>query len=220
MGITAANPPASKAQVLRDIVDPNRGVADPTDEVVVNPPQTGQIFTLTSGVDNIIGTAGDDTIIGYMNVSNSALSTITSVDRINGGVGTDTLNVTFENANNNDFDFPEAEISNVEIFNLRNVSSKKLIINASHFPGVTQIWADRATSKMKIEDLVSGAIAGMRGNGMVENGNLTFGYVTSSADAMFAIDDGTRKGNVTISSTPAKVVISSTGAANTIGTVF
>lgn len=51
MGITAANPPASKDQVLQDIKDPNKGVADPGDQVIVSPPPTGQVFTLTTGQD-------------------------------------------------------------------------------------------------------------------------------------------------------------------------
>lgn len=51
MGITAGNPPVSKDAVLRDITDPNKGVADPGDQVIVSPPATGQVFILTTGLD-------------------------------------------------------------------------------------------------------------------------------------------------------------------------
>jgi len=50
---------------------------------------TGKTFTLTTGVDNIVGTSGNDTII-----ADNIVSTQLSVaDKINGGAGTDTLKI-------------------------------------------------------------------------------------------------------------------------------
>ncbi len=152
-----------------------------------------------------------------MNVGGSG-STLTGADIINGGGGTDTLNVTLENATAG-FNFPGASISGVEVLNLRNISGQTLTIDANNTPGATQIWADRATAGVTITNLATGATAGMKGDGIVTNGNLTFGYATGSDDAKLAISGGTKAGNVVISSAPAKVSISSDGAANTIGTV-
>jgi hypothetical protein len=50
----------------------------------------GQTFTLTTGVDNIAGTAGDDTIIAD---NTGVTKTLSVADQLNGGAGTDTLKV-------------------------------------------------------------------------------------------------------------------------------
>lgn len=52
----------------------------------------GQTFTLTTGVDTVAGTAGNDTINANPGASNA--NTFTALDNIDGGAGTDTLNVT------------------------------------------------------------------------------------------------------------------------------
>ena len=50
----------------------------------------GQTFTLTTGVDNITGTSGNDTFIAD---NTGATKQLTVADQINGGAGTDTLKV-------------------------------------------------------------------------------------------------------------------------------
>jgi hypothetical protein len=208
--------PAVQSKVLDDV----RLIADTGDYIITNPPVTGQTFTLTTGADNITGTSGNDTINGYVNVNNSSLSTLTGADQINGGPGTDTLNVTFENATIN-HDFPGATISGVEVFNLRNISGKDLTINANNVPGATQIWADRATANVIIQNLAPGATAGMKGNGVVTNGALTFSYDSGATEAKLAIDGGTKAGNIVHNTIAGltKVSITSTGAANTVGNI-
>lgn len=52
---------------------------------------TGQTFTLTTGIDNVVGTAGNDTINASWNTA--ATKTLGGLDAIDGGAGTDTLNV-------------------------------------------------------------------------------------------------------------------------------
>lgn len=52
----------------------------------------GQTFALTTGVDTVVGTAGDDTINGLPGAANAV--TFTALDNIDGGAGNDTLNVT------------------------------------------------------------------------------------------------------------------------------
>ncbi len=51
---------------------------------------TGQTYTLTTGVDNISGTAFDDTIIAD---NSGAANTLTAADQVNGGAGTDSLRI-------------------------------------------------------------------------------------------------------------------------------
>lgn len=60
-------------------------IADATDPIMG---QTGgQTFTLTAGIDNIVGTSGNDTIIG----GNGAGTTTGPADQIDGGAGNDTF---------------------------------------------------------------------------------------------------------------------------------
>jgi trimeric autotransporter adhesin len=60
-------------------------------------------FTLTTGVDAIVGSAGDDTITAPATVAatGAAQTTINSGDSIDGGAGTDSLTLTITAANNN-----------------------------------------------------------------------------------------------------------------------
>lgn len=64
----------------------------------VDPATVPQIFVLTTGVDNIVGTAGSDTITGVIDFTAGGAgvpavnnSTFTPLDNIDGGAGTDTL---------------------------------------------------------------------------------------------------------------------------------
>jgi len=60
-------------------------------------------FTLTTSVEAIVGSAGDDTITAPATVATTgaAQTTINSGDSIDGGAGTDTLTLTITGANNN-----------------------------------------------------------------------------------------------------------------------
>jgi hypothetical protein len=74
----------SQAQVTQEI---QTHIADPGDPILSAP--SGQTFTLTTGVDNIVGTSGNDTIIA----DNTVSTVLTAADQINGGLGTDTLKI-------------------------------------------------------------------------------------------------------------------------------
>lgn len=50
-------------------------------------PGTGGTFTLTTGIDALTGTAGNDTFVG----DNSGVNTVSAGDSVEGGAGTDTL---------------------------------------------------------------------------------------------------------------------------------
>lgn len=86
---------------------------------VTNP---GQTFTLTTGVDTIVGTSGDDTI----NASNTAASLVLGgLDSVDGGAGNDTLNIADTNtAANQDFAFPAG-------FTVKNVENLSLSTNGA-----------------------------------------------------------------------------------------
>ena len=77
----------------------------------------GQTFTLTTGVDTVIGTTDNDTIKGLIDGGDS---TLTALDTIDGGAGTDTLAIDATGA----LTLPAGvSLSNVETMTLRSVGA-------------------------------------------------------------------------------------------------
>ena len=82
-------------------------------------------FTLTTGQDNIVGTSGDDVIEAPM--QGAATPTLTPGDKIDGGAGTDTINVY-----GGDFDgvtMKSVEIVNDYIGNIDDISGQADVTN-------------------------------------------------------------------------------------------
>lgn len=69
------------AQVQSKIADQGDAVAGQT---------SGKTFTLTAGIDNIIGTGGNDAIDANVTSTSAVLG---GLDKVDGGAGTDTLNI-------------------------------------------------------------------------------------------------------------------------------
>ncbi len=84
---TAFNTVVDAALVLSQTTGNAGGTFAAAGVVVV----TGATFTLTTSVDSITGTAGNDTFTG--NNSTNAATALTALDSINGGAGNDTLNI-------------------------------------------------------------------------------------------------------------------------------
>ena len=190
----------------------------------------GQTFlTLTTGLDNFVGTSNNDTVNGYATVESTngtfSASTFNTADQINGGAGTDTLNLTIDGAlkANTVTAISAASISNVETLNLRNVAgttggTEAVSADASLIPGLTTFNSDRSTNTVTVTNLASGASAGMIGDGNVTNGAFNAGYVATAASSTLNISGGTKAGAVTLSGTGlTSATVTSTGAANTIG---
>jgi hypothetical protein len=180
---------------------------------------TGTTYTLTAGADNIPGTSSNDIITGLVSTT-AGNSTLSASDVINGAAGTDTFNITFEGDSTA---LPGAQISNVEVFNLRAIGNvgKNLDVNASTLSGATQVWTDRSTNDVTVTGLAAGAAAGIRGNGVVDVGNataLTFGYSAGVTAGVLAVDGGVRgaKASVVAKDGLETLTIASTGGANTL----
>lgn len=147
----------SPAQVTVEI---QTKIADAGDPIVGQ--TSGQTFTLTTGVDAITGTVGNDTISGVVTVKAGPLvdgtaSTLTLADTIDGGAGTDTLKISVDNSVAAGL-LPAASISNVEniyikqlstgndgTYNLVNVTGEAKVIDNGSVGNTTFTNIDKAT---------------------------------------------------------------------------
>lgn len=169
------------------------------------------------GSKGTASTDGNVTVNGFV-TSVAGESTLTAADKIDGNGGINTLNITVAGtatATDNG-----ADIQNIDIVNIRNVGTGAAALNADNIPGASQVWSDRSTGNFTVTNLATDATVGMRGNGVVNNGNINFAYKTATDPVSVAIDGGTKAGNIVNDGTGATTAnIMSTGAANKIGTL-
>ncbi len=98
-------------------------------------PNAGQVFTLTSAVDNIAGTSGDDAINGVVDTTaGGAGGTFTPGDQIDGGAGNDTA--TFVITDTGKWS-NGATIKNVENIVFRDVTNAGDTVNVANISGAT-----------------------------------------------------------------------------------
>jgi hypothetical protein len=181
----------------------------------------GQTFTLTTGADNIVGTSGNDTI----NAAVGSTTTFQTPDVINGGDGTDTLNVTFDGASPT---FPAATISNVEVFKIRDAGNTAgLTVDFATIAGETEVYSDRSTnsgSATTFSNLATGTTVGIIGqNGAITGNKLVFNYATGTDAVKLVVADGVKQtagiNAITTASTATTATITSKGADNTVGQI-
>jgi hypothetical protein len=183
---------------------------------------TGSTFTLTTGADNFTGTSGNDTFNGAIDDNTAANNTFSVLDAIAGGAGTsDTFNLTGD-ASGAGIAFPAANVSGIEVFNLRNVSGQTLTVNTSLFAGETAIYSDRSTDQVTLTGVSSGTTLGMKGDGTTTNGKLALTTAASVTSLTLDISGGTTAGAIEVSDTAdslTALTINSSGASNTIGAI-
>ena len=183
-------------------------------------PSAVSTYTLTTGIDTTSQTANGVVFQGSVSAT-AAADTFQAFDSITSTGLNDILNITaFDYADN--AALAAASVNGVSTINVRALdptAGDNLAVNADNFIGATAINSDRSSSEITLTNLATGASAGMNGNGTTSTGQFTFGYKTASAAATLNINGGTTGGAVAISTTPAALVINSTGAANIIGTL-
>ncbi|WP_459860804.1 DUF4214 domain-containing protein [Hydrogenophilus hirschii] len=188
--------------------------------------QQGKPFMLTTGVDNITGTAGNDTILA---VAATTGATLSAADQINGGAGTDTLKVTIDALAANSF--PAVSTTGVEIIDIRNVSGNAQTITGTNFVGATEFISNISTAQVDFESIGSAKVK-IQGNNVTTNGavNITaaglVGNGTKDANAVttafsLTLDGGVKAASANIYVDDAnaawtEATVYSTGAANTV----
>ena len=182
-------------------------------------------FTLTTGVDNVVGTTNNDTFSAVLSDAALASDTFATSDSINGGAGSDTLNLTVTGANTA-VSVPIANITSVETINVRalqTTAAQITTIGAANYSGVIAINADRASSAVTITGLATGASTGVIGNASVTNGALVAGYSATATGAATLNVSGGTVGTSAITLTGGALtstVVNSNGTvANEIGAV-
>ena len=163
---------------------------------------------LTKGLDNVAGTAGNDTIIGSIDNTgvgaNAELQTLSNLDIVNGGAGIDTLkiNVTGGPA----VGLPN--LSNVEIIEVSSAAGAT--VSTAGVAGVTNLNVIKATGAVAATadatTDVGVSVKGITGTNVVVNGGKNVNVTTT--DAAATIDAGAAGADVT-----GAVTISATGAA-------
>ncbi|WP_172116135.1 beta strand repeat-containing protein [Halomonas hibernica] len=112
--------------------------AVPADEqVTVDNAVPGETFNLTTGIDNLVGTNGDDTFNAVENATTGRV--LGALDVINGGAGNDTLNVSDTiSATGDQFTLPTGlTVENVENFNL--TTNGGVNVDVSGFTGLESV---------------------------------------------------------------------------------
>lgn len=123
-------------------------------------------FVLTDGVDNIVGTNGNDTITALVNadpVAGVGTTTLNSGDVVDGGAGIDTMNLIVGKGAAGISLPTTATVKNVEIINITGINNiTDSTVDAGYFAGSTTINVVGATAAATVNGL-SGKTLGVQG---------------------------------------------------------
>jgi hypothetical protein len=115
----------------------------------------GTVFTLTNDVEDATGTAGNDTF-NALSANDPDVDTFNTGDLIDGGAGTDTLNITVRAGGTED------EL--VEIINVENINIRKLDVgdnfDATLWDGVERITSVRSADPVGVDEVQNNVIIG------------------------------------------------------------
>lgn len=126
-----------------------------TDAYLTGQVNVGQAFTLTTGVDNVVGTTGDDTITGVA-ANVAAGGTFNTGDSVNGGTGNDTLNLISTTGGT----FTPASLTSVETVRVQDLSGTTF--NMSNATGVQTLVSNNSNTTTNFVNMA--AIAGIEVN--------------------------------------------------------
>src|SRR5690606_20251687 len=173
---------------------PNQAAVDAAVADMVGPGGVpGDTFTLTTGVDTLLGTHNNDTFQGILD--GAATDTFNTFDSVDGNSGHDTLLI----VGNGGVDFPaNVTIKNVEVVNV-GTAAAITNLNSSSFQGAQQLWQVGAAAAVTIG---AGVTAGFRNVGadtvIAADGVSSVAVALDNADGASVVTiDETTAGDVT-----------------------
>jgi hypothetical protein len=132
---------------------------DTAKAAIVNTVVSGQTFTLTTGVDTLTGTTGNDSFVGVIDTGSGSL---TSVDTINGSGGTDTLSVRITDIATAATSSPS--LTSIEVITIDNDDvTGEVTFNTGSVAGITNINSSGSTaaSLTNISNVAATAVVGL-----------------------------------------------------------
>lgn len=190
-------------------------------QMVIDAAPVGSTFTLSTGVDLINGTASNDV---FNAAPDAGAATFTALDKINGGAGTDTLNITSIGA----LDLTlatGATITSIEKMNLiatTTVGTTALggEADVSGFAGLTKVTV-AAVSTDLVAAATTDVVASTTANAIITGGKSvtatsTGGNVTVN-DAAGAVVATTAVGDVAVNTAAGAIIANSAGAVTITG---
>lgn len=170
----------------------------------------GKTFTLTTGVDNLTGTSGSDSFSGLFDTSSGSL---TSVDTINGGGGTDTLSMRITSMGTAISTSPS--ISSIEILSIDNDVTTGTVnnmdFNTGSVSGITDIISSGSsegsvTLVTNVAATVKASLTSTRGTLAIDFGSSVFATTSDQISVAF-----NAAGNTASGGTAAKLILDATG---------
>lgn len=116
------------------------------EQVEVDTSVPGQVFSLTAGVDkgaSFVGTDDDDTFLSDHDITND-VATLGALDVLNGGAGTDTLEIT--SADTTAYEMAAATISNVENITIAGAAGVTADVSGANVTGLETLAVTKATT--------------------------------------------------------------------------
>lgn len=171
LGYNTAAIPAAKAFIASvtdeaTMTSAIAGVDTTVTSVVASgvPVPQAQTIVLTKGLDNVVGGAGNDVIIGSISTAGTELNTYNTLDVINGGNGIDTLKLVDETGNaltiSNLTKVEVVELSSTKAVNVNTVAVSDLTdLNVVKTGGAVAATA-AASANVKVDVQQATAVAG------------------------------------------------------------
>lgn len=172
--------------------------------------------TLTTGTDQIPGligskgtadNSGDDTIIaGSVNVGGDIQHTLGAGDQVDGGAGTDRIEIRHVDAST---PLLSPFVENVENWFIQAVSESAAEINMANVSGAQQLWTRNSTEKVDLDNIQDDAILGFENTsadmdakfapGALKDGNVDIAIIDSGEAPGIGPIGGTAPGDGPVS---------------------
>lgn len=174
-------------------------------------------FKLTTAVETITGTDGNDLISAYIDASGTT-DTFNNTDVINAGSGNDTLLITVDGADAGTF--PTATITGIETVSIKETGGIAGSYDFALISGETSVINNKSSDDVSFTNITSGTKIIVEGDNVSVNGNTTFKTLSGSDAVDLTFNNGVTNGNVTRNNTgSASITINSTGAENSLDTL-